>query len=207
LSFVRENPACLVDNLRELEDEEKVSPSPRGWDMVDTILSSESMLRSFFSDAENDAAVVREDMKQLVSAKLGSTVAAMYFASLVAQEKPLDPSDVLGSNLSLAEMESQLVAMPVAKRVQTCNLLLDYLKDNVGFMRLDASGFKRSKKRLSSFVSALDPSTKLLFAQKVAGATSNEGENLLELFYDVFERDLISALDLSDQTRRAIETE
>ena len=24
LSFVRENPACLVDNLRELEDEEKV---------------------------------------------------------------------------------------------------------------------------------------------------------------------------------------
>ena len=207
LSFVRENPACLVDNLRELEDEEKVSPSPRGWDMVDTILSSESMLRSFFSDAENDAAVVREDMKQLVSAKLGSTVAAMYFASLVAQEKPLDPSDVLGSNLSLAEMESQLVAMSVAKRVQTCNLLLDYLKDNVGFMRLDASGFKRSKKRLSSFVAALDPSTKLLFAQKVAGATSNEGENLLELFYDVFERDLISALDLSDQTRRAIEAE
>ena len=44
-------------------------------------------------------------------------------------------------------------------------------------------------------------------AQKVAGATSNEGENLLELFYDVFERDLISALDLSDQTRKAIEAE
>ena len=107
----------------------------------------------------------------------------------------------------MAEMDNQLVAMSVAKRVQTCNLLLDYLKDNVGFMRLDAGGFKRSKKRLSSFVSALDPSTKLLFAQKVAGATSNEGENLLELFYDVFERDLISALDLSDQTRRAIEAE
>ena len=207
LSFVRENPACLVDNLRELEDEEKVSPSPRGWDMVDTILRSEPVLRPFFTDAENDAAVVREDMKQLVSAKLGSTVAAMYFASLVAQEKPLDPSDILGSNLSMAEMDNQLVAMSVAKRVQTCNLLLDYLKDNVGFMRLDAGGFKRSKKRLSSFVSALDPSTKLLFAQKVAGATSNEGENLLELFYDVFERDLISALDLSDQTRKAIEAE
>lgn len=207
LSFVRENPACLVDNLRELEDEEKVSPSPRGWDMVDTILRSEPVLRPFFTDAENDAAVVREDMKQLVSAKLGSTVAAMYFASLVAQEKPLEPSDVLGSNLSMAEMDNRLVAMSVAKRVQTCNLLLDYLKDNVGFMRLDAGGFKRSKKRLSSFVSALDPSTKLLFAQKVAGATSNEGENLLELFYDVFERDLISALDLSDQTRRAIEAE
>lgn len=207
LSFVRDNPACLVDDLRELEDEEKAAPSPRGWDMVDTILRSEPVLRPFFTDAENDAAVVREDMKQLVSAKLGSTVAAMYFASLVAQEKPLVPSDVLGSNLSMAEMDNQLVAMSVAKRVQTCNLLLDYLKDNVGFMRLDAGGFKRSKKRLSSFVSALDPSTKLLFAQKVAGATSNEGENLLELFYDVFERDLISALDLSDQTRKAIEAE
>lgn len=207
LSFVRDNPACLVDDLRELEDEEKATTSPRGWDMVDTILRSEPVLRPFFTDVENDAAVVREDMKQLVSAKLGSTVAAMYFASLVAQEKPLDPSDVLGSNLSMAEMDNQLVAMSVAKRVQTCNLLLDYLKDNVGFMRLDAGGFKRSKKRLSSFVSALDPSTKLLFAQKVAGATSNEGENLLELFYDVFERDLISALDLSDQTRKAIEAE
>lgn len=207
LSFVRDNPACLVDNLRELEDEERATPSPRGWDMVDTILSSEPMLRPFFCDAENDPAIVREDMKELVSAKLGSTVAAMYFASLVAQERPLNPSEVLGSSLPLEGMDSRVSAMSVAKRVQTCDLLLDYLKDNAGFMRLDANGFDQSKKRLSSFVSALDPSTKLLFAQKVAGATSNEGENLLELFYDVFERDLISALDLSDRTRKAIETE
>ena len=95
--------------------------------------------------------------------------------------------------------------MPVAKRVQTCDAVLEYLKENVGFMRLDTMGFEKAKHQLAAFMRALDPSTKLLFAQKIAASTTCEGDSIIELLFDVFEQELIDMLDLSDATRRAIQ--
>lgn len=78
LRFIKDNPKCLSNNDKELQDDEKPSPSPRGWDMVDTLLKSEPLVRGFFSDKENDLKIVEKDMKNLVSAKLGSSVATMF---------------------------------------------------------------------------------------------------------------------------------
>ena len=35
LSFIKENPKCLSSSSKDLEDEEKPTPSPRGWDMAE----------------------------------------------------------------------------------------------------------------------------------------------------------------------------
>ena len=70
LSFIKDNPKCLSSNAKELDDEEKPTPSPRGWDMVDTLIKSEPMLRVFFTEKENDPKIVEKDMKNLVAAKL-----------------------------------------------------------------------------------------------------------------------------------------
>ena len=51
----------------------------------------------------------------------------------------------------------------------------------------------------------MDASTRLLFAQNLAAATTDDGNNLIELLFDVFEKDLVQMLDLSEQARRAIE--
>ena len=64
LSFIKENPKCLSSSSKDLEDEEKPTPSPRGWDMVDTLLKSEPMLRGFFTEKENTPKVV--DRKSVV---------------------------------------------------------------------------------------------------------------------------------------------
>ena len=70
LSFIKDNPKCLSSNAKELDDEEKPTPSPRGWDIVDTLIKSEPMLRVFFTEKENDPKIVEKDMKNLVAAKL-----------------------------------------------------------------------------------------------------------------------------------------
>ena len=87
LSFIKDNPKCLSSQAKDLDDEEKPEPSPRGWDMVDTLLSSEEMLRPFFTDKENDPKTVEKDMKNLVAAKLGASVATMFFASIVSKAR------------------------------------------------------------------------------------------------------------------------
>ena len=205
LGFIKDNPKCLSNNDRELQDEEKPSPSPRGWDMVDTLLKSEPLVRGFFSDKENDPKIVEKDMKSLVSAKLGASVATMFFASMVSQARAIMPEEIFADDEQLTALSDKISNLSAAKKIQTCDLMLDYLKENIEFMMLGKARFAIHKKQLSQLVRLLDSSSRLLFAQKLSGAVSNDGNSLIELLFDVFEKDLIDMLDLSDQTRKLIE--
>lgn len=205
LTFIKEHPKCLSEDSKELEDEEKPTPSPRGWDMVDTILASEPMLRGFFSAKENEPDAVARDMKALASAKLGTTVATMYFASLVQPDHALSAEEVLADDAKLSGVSARIKGLSVAKRVQTCDALIQYLKENVEFLMLSPKDFDKVKKQLGALVELLDPSTRLLFAQKVAATTTDDGNSLIELVYDALGDDIIAMLDLSDSTRKLIE--
>lgn len=205
LRFIKEHPKCLSEDSKELEDEEKPAPSPRGWDMVDTILASEPMLRGFFSAKENEPDAVARDMKALASAKLGTTVATMYFASLVQPDHALSAEEVLADDAKLSGVSTRIKGLSVAKRVQTCDALIQYLKENVEFLMLSPKDFDKVKKQLGALVELLDPSTRLLFAQKIAATTTDDGNSLIELVYDALGDDIIAMLDLSDSTRKLIE--
>lgn len=205
LSFIKDNPKCLSSASKELDDEEKPTPSPRGWDMVDTLIKSEPMLRSFFTDKENSAKIVEKDLKTLISAKLGGTVATMFFASLVSQTRALMPEEIIADDENLTQCRKTLEKLSAAKKVQTCDLMLSFLKENVEFMMLDTANFEKFKNQLSVLVKVLDSSTRLLFAQNIAATSTEDGNSLIELLFDVFESDLISMLDLSDETRILIE--
>lgn len=205
LTFIKDNPKCLSSDSKDLEDEEKPTPSPRGWDMVDTLLTSEPVLRCFFTEKENDPKVVERDMKALVSAKLGSTVATMFFASMVSKARALMPEEIFADDEKLMETGETIRQLSAAKKVQTCNLMLDYLKENLEFIMLDKARFAIVKKQLSCLVKLLDASTRLLFAQNLTSAVTNDGNSLIDLLFDVFEQDLLDMLDLSEQTRRLIE--
>lgn len=205
LNFIKDNPKCLSSNDKELQDDEKPTPSPRGWDMVDTLLKAEPALRDFFTDAENDPKVVEKDMKNLVSAKLGPSVATMFFASRVAQSRAFTPEEIFADDQKLSKLSKQIEKLSAAKKIQTCDLMLDYLKENIEFMMLDKERFDINKKQLSALVDLLDSSARLLFAQKLSNAVTDDGNSLIELLFDVFEKDLIDMLDLSDETRKLIE--
>lgn len=205
LTFIRDNPKCLSSDSKDLDDEEKPTPSPRGWDMVDTLMKSEPMLRDFFTDAENEPKVVEKDMKNLVTAKLGSSVATMFFASLVSQTKAILPEEIFKDDEELNNVKPLIDKLSAAKKVQTCDLMLAFLKENIEFMMLNKLNFKKVKKQLTVLVRSLDSSTRLLFAQNIAATTTDEGNSMIELLFDIFESDLIEMLDLSDRTRALIE--
>ena len=205
LSFIKDNPKCLSSSSKDLDDEEKPTPSPRGWDMVDTLLKSEPMLRDFFTEKENDPKVVEKDMKNLVTAKLGASVATMFFASLVSQSRALLPEELFGDDEKLSQNKKTLEGLSAAKKVQTCDLLLSFLKENIEFMMLDKKNFEKVKAQLTVLVRTLDSSSRLLFAQNIAATTTDDGNSMIELLFDVFESDLIEMLDLSDATRKLIE--
>lgn len=205
LRFINDNPASLSEQAKELEDEEKPQPSPRGWEMVDLLLSSEPLLRLFFKPEENEPSTVEKDLKELVASKLGAAVATMYFASLAEAEHPLSPEELFNDDEELSSVGLRISKLSAAKKIQTCDALLLYLKENIEFLMLDKEGYLTKKRQLGAFIKQLDPSTRLLFAQKISSTTTNDGNPLITFVFDVFENDLISMLDLSDETRKQIE--
>ena len=205
LNFIKDNPKCLSADSKELNDEEKPTPSPRGWNMIDTLLKSEPILRCFFDEKENDAKIVEKDMKNLVSAKLGPSVATMFFASMVSQSRALTAEEIFDDDENLTKNTPIIRQLSPAKKLQTCDFMITYLKENVEFAMLDKKTFEIQKKQLSIFAKLLDSSTKLLFAQNMTNTTTDSSLSLIELLFDVFEKDLISMLDLSDATRKIIE--
>ena len=204
LSFIKENPKCLFDQSKELDDDEPPTPSPRGWEMVSDLLASEPLLRPFFSEKENAPEVVERDMKKLVSAKLGPSVATMFFASRVSRSKPFTPQEIFSDDEALSSVGPKIENLSVAKRVQTVDLLLEELKGNIEFMALNAGDFELKKRQIAELMKRLDPATQLLFAQKIAGATTNEGNSLIDFLFDILDDDVTAMLDLSEETKRQI---
>ncbi len=203
IAFIKENPKCLSEQSKELEDEEKPTPSPRGWDMVDTLLKSEPMLRPFFNEKENEKNCVDKDMKALLSAKLGVTVATMYFAALKSNHA-ITPAELLNDDEDLSKNGPRVEKMSAAKKSQSADLLLGYLKDNAEFVMIDDEGFAKLKRQVQAFVKLLDSSTQLLFAQKIISANTDSGTPLINLFYDAFSDEILAKLSLSEQTRKII---
>lgn len=202
--FIKDNPKMLSSDEKELNDEEKPTPSPRGWDMVDSLLKSEPKVRGFFTDAENNPKIVEKDFKNLIAAKLGSTAATMFWASRVASNNSISPEEIFASDERLDSLSAKLNSLTAAKQAQVCDLMLVYLKDNVEFMMLQPKLFEKAKKQLTALVNKLDSSTRLLFGQKLTSAVSKEGTNLMECFFDVFGEDVLATLDLSDSVREAL---
>lgn len=199
--FIKDNPKMLSSDDKELNDDEKPTPSPRGWDMIDSLLKSEPKVRGFFTDAENDPKIVEKDFKNLITAKLGSTVATMFWASRVASNNSISPEEIFASDEDLSSLSTKLNALTAAKQAQVCDLMLDYLKDNLEFMMLQPKLFEKAKKQLTALVNKLDSSTRLLFGQKLTSAVSKEGTNLMECFFDVFGEDVLATQDQSDSIR------
>lgn len=204
--FIKDNPKMLSSNDKELDDEEKPTPSPRGWDMIDSLLKSEPKVRSFFTDKENDPKIVEKDFKNLIAAKLGAPVATMFWASRISSNNSISPEEIFASDENLNSLSAKLGSLTAAKQAQVCDLMLEYLKNNLEFMMLQPKLFEKAKKQLTVLVNKLDSSTRLLFGQKLTSAVSNEGTNLMECFFDVFGEDVLKTLDLSDSVREALRT-
>ena len=113
--------------------------------------------------------------------------------------------EIFADDVHLTKSKPLLDKMSAAKKVQTCDLVLAYLKENLEFMMLNKEQFAIIKGQLAVLVRTLDASTRLLFAQNIAAAITDDGNSMMELLFEVFERDLIGMLDLSDQTRKLIE--
>ena len=129
----------------------------------------------------------------------------MLTPSVINQNKIMTAEALFNDDENLTRNSFLVSNLSPAKKLHLSDLVLNYLKENIEYLMLDKVNFAIRKKQLTVFISLLDASAKLLFAQKIVGTTSDSGTSLIDLLFDIFEQDLLAMLDLSDETRKLIE--
>lgn len=205
LDFVSSNPKTLASSDSGLDDEEKPSPSPRGWDMVDTLLKSEPILREFFSENENSNQVVFNDFRYLVCAKLGTTVGTMFFTS--DRFSVVTPEEIFNDTPKLHKTLKKLSKINYIKISQSLDLLLLYLINNIEIDILDKSAYKNKLEKIKIILNNVDSSSRIRFVQSVVDSKTISGKPLFDYLYDIFDETVLEALDLSETIRKKIESE
>ena len=204
LEFIKANPKCLSSDDDSLLDEEVATPSPRGWDMIDTLLKSEPLLRCFFTDAENNEKVVFSDLRKLTIAKVGNAAGTMFFAS-GNFVNPIPPTFLLDDDEKLSKSQPLLKKMSTTKIIQTCDMLVEHLKSNIEYMMLDKIKYEKQLANIQTFLNLLDPSSKIRFVQNVVDEKTDGGSSLFEYLFDIFDEDVLKSVEKSDSVKKFIE--
>lgn len=204
LEFIKANPKCLSSSDDTLVDEEVATPSPRGWDMVDTIIKSEPLLRDFFTDKENNEKVVFSDLRKLTCAKVGNTAGTMFFAS-GKFVNAIPPQTLLKDDENLTHCKPIIEKMSPSKLIQTCDMLVEHLKSNIEYMILDKGLYEKQLNVIKAFVLNLDPSSKIRFVQNVSDELTDGGTPLFEYLYSIFEQDVLDSIEFSESVKKFIE--
>lgn len=200
LSFIKGNPNCLSVDDKELDDEEKPTPSPRGWDMIDSLIKSEPLVRKFFNEEENDSKIVQNDLQKMVMAKLGSTVSSMFFAISGTQEPNITVEDILNDTDRLMVTSAKISSLTSGKKAQLANLLLKHLIKHVDDVAENPERLLHLRQQVSCFLSLMDPSIRLLFGQNASHVKTTSGKDLLVLLGPALDDKTIGLLDI-DETR------
>lgn len=204
LEFIKANPKCLSSKDDTLIDEEVASPSPRGWDMIDTLIKSEPLLREFFTDKENNEKVVFSDLRKLTCAKVGNTAGTMFFAD-GKFVNAIPPQTLLADDENLTHSKPLIEKMSSSKLIQTCDMLIEHLKSNIEYMILDKGLYEKQLNVIKVFIFNLDPSSKIRFIQNVSDETTDSGKPLFEYLYPIFEDDVLESIEFSESVKKFIE--
>ena len=203
IEFISINEKCLSQNDDFLIDDEKPTPTPRGWDMVDTLIKSEPLLRDFFDEVENEKTVVENDLKLLISSKIGGTVAKMYFASVKSSKKELTPQLVFADDEALSNCCEEIRGYSSAQKVKLCNATVEYISEMIEYVFSDKAERIKLKRQLIKFVSLLDDSAKLVFSQGLQDAKTPSDVKLEKMLVDIFDIALCDIVKLSEEIKNS----
>lgn len=203
IEFISTNEKCLSQNDDFLIDDEKPTPTPRGWDMVDTLIKSEPLLRDFFDEVENERTVVENDLKLLISSKIGETVAKMYFASVKSSKKELTPQLVFADDEALSNCCEEIRGYSSAQKVKLCNATVEYISEMIEYVFNDKAERIKLKRQLIKFVSLLDDSAKLVFSQSLQDAKTPSDVKLEKMLVDIFDIALCDIVKLSEEIKNS----
>lgn len=192
IEFIANNEIYLSVQSEELEDSEPSTPSPRGWEMLNTILKSKDMIKPFFTKEEllNE----EDDIRTIIYSKVGSAASVAYYSSLKENTKLVTARDIYnyeeeGISKEILEL---LKKQSTARNAITNKNMIEYLMKNY-----DEDAIKHNNEILEktkNYMDTIDKSSRLIFAQYLTNNVTKNNTSLYEKFYEIFDESLIKLI-------------
>lgn len=194
MEFIANHSGALSGGSQMLDDTDKPMPSPRGWNMVDLVLKGRDRLDVFFDkkeQSEKDA-----DIRAIISAKVGSEAAVMYYTSLKDNTKLIMAEDLFGDSRDTISKEcaKAIKEQSTARDSITTKSIIQYLKSNLYDIAHNPKNRKRINKILKEYSKLVDSSSRLMFAISLSNAKTDDGEDVFSHVYEIFDDELIELL-------------
>ena len=194
IEFITNTPGALSPKDKLLEDDERPTPSPRGWHMVDLILKGRDKLDGFFS--REDIRQKDKDIQSIISAKVGGDACTMLYASLTDPTKLVLADEIFCDDRDdiPQEIRLKIKRQSTAKSAITSRSIVTFLEDHAERIGKDSAAIKRTQTKLAIYMGLLDRSGILMFSQALINAQTPGGTLLYDYFYEVFDDDLLELL-------------
>ena len=183
--YIKGHRNDLFSNDNELDDDVTSTPSPRGYDMLDTIIKSVNMTKIFFSEQENTQKVIKNDIKVIAEAKLGKEIGDRFFEYYQQVVSQVDIADFINDDEHLSATYDKITDMTVEQKSKLGLAILNYLADFSSTLSGNWSLLVKIENKIKLFLKALDRKTKIQFANDFAASTTRKGVSFMSTYHDI----------------------
>lgn len=186
LEYIDNNKKNLVSNDDKGEEEVLPSPSPRGYDRIDTIRKSFSKLTPFFTNKENSINLVNRDFEIICKAKLGNTVGEDFFQYYRNHCFDVSVDDFLSDDKNLTRTLELIKLNDVVKRKELSKELINYRKNQPNSIGQNWKWLSEFENKLSLLLKQLDKPGQIEFARSFRKAKNINGLSLPSIYHDIY---------------------
>lgn len=186
LEYIKDNKKNLTSSDDKGEEEVLPSPSPRGYDRLDTIRKSFSKLTPFFSDKENDIRKINKDFEVICKAKLGKDVGEDFFQYYRNHCFDVSADDFLSDDKDLTRTLELIKLNDVVKRKGLSKELINYRKNQPNSIGQNWKWLSEFENKLSLLLKQLDKPGQIEFARSFRKAKNINGLSLPSIYHDIY---------------------
>ena len=186
LEYIKDNKKNLTSSDDKGEEEVLPSPSPRGYDRLDTIRKSFSKLTPFFSDKENDIRKINKDFEVICKAKLGKDVGEDFFQYYRKHNFDVSVDDVLKDDKDLDLTLGLIKLNDREKRKELARQLIRYRQRQPNSIGQNWKWLSEFENKLSLLLKNLNKTSQIEFARAFRKAKNINGLSLSSIYHDIY---------------------
>ena len=195
--FIKGHRNDLFADDDELDDDVTSTPSPRGYDMLDTILKSVSITRPFFTAQENALKVVRNDLKVISEAKLGKEIGDRFFEYYQQVSSAVTFADFINDDEKLDNTLDKIIDMSLEQKSKLGLAILNYLSDFSSTISGNWALLVKIESKIKYYLKTLDRKTKIQFANDFVSSTTRRGQTFMSIYHDIYTDLILPSLEES----------
>lgn len=186
LEYIKDNKKNLTSSDDKGEEEVLPSPSPRGYDRLDTIRKSFSKLTPFFSDKENDIRKINKDFEVICKAKLGKDVGEDFFQYYRKHNFDVSVDDVLKDDKDLDLTLGLIKLNDREKKKELARQLIRYRQRQPNSICQNWKWLSEFENKLALLLKNLNKTSQIEFARAFKKAKNINGLSLSSIYHDIY---------------------